>query len=409
MTSLLSERDHVVVVGAGFAGWRFVEALRREGFAGSITLVGDEPYAPYDRPPISKQVLVGKWDIDKTSMATPELLRQYDVDLRIGVAAVGLDVAATTVHLANGESIGASHVVIATGTRARQLPFSAGSSLHTLRSRDDVVRLRRHLSIIPQGGVVGIIGGGFIGAEAATALKTLGYRPVVFEGLARPLLNVLGPEVSEWLFELAADAGIELRTEQSIADVSHDDGLFTVHLNDGSRFACAAVLVAAGAQVNVEWLATSGLVIDNGVVVGADLLATDRIGAIGDVARFTWPNTAGEELVRIEHWQIANDHATALARRLVKRDNPEEYLIPYFWSDQYGKKIQMLGHPKPTDDARMVSGAVSDRKWVAIYSRNSVVTGIVALAHPRALMLSKALLETTTTLEAALSAAPWMN
>ena len=125
---MLSESDHVIVVGAGFAGWRFAESLRREGFAGAVTLIGDESYHPYDRPPLSKQVLNGKWDVDKTTLATTELVAKNEVTLRLGVAATGLDVATTTVHLADESKVAGSHVVIATGTRARQLPFSAGES-----------------------------------------------------------------------------------------------------------------------------------------------------------------------------------------------------------------------------------------------------------------------------------------
>lgn len=406
---MLSESDHVVVVGAGFAGWRFAESLRREGFAGAVTLIGDESYHPYDRPPLSKQVLNGKWDVDKTTLATAELVAKNEVTLRLGVAATGLDVATTTVHLADGSKVAGSHVVIATGTRARRLPFSAGESLHTLRSRDDVVRLNRDLDQIAPDGVVAVIGGGFIGAEAATALHAKGLRPVVLEAASRPLVSVLGEQVSAWLEGLVSDAGIELRNQQRIDDVERVDGGFRVVFDDASTLNARAVIVAAGAVVNDEWLATSGLTIDNGVVVNADLLATDRIGAIGDVARFNWPNVLGEELVRIEHWQTANDHASALARHWMTGERSDTFMIPYFWSDQYGKKIQMLGHARATDDVQLVSGTAQERKWVAVYSRIGIVTGVVALSQPRALMLSKVLLEATTTLDHALNRAPWSS
>lgn len=403
----LGESDHVIVVGAGFAGWRFAESLRREGFPGALTLIGDEPYHPYDRPPLSKQVLAGKWDVEKTTLATPELVSKYEVTLRLGVGATRLDVAPATVHLADESKVAGTHVVIATGARARLLPFSAGQSLLTLRNRDDVIRLFGQLERIPPDGVVAVIGGGFIGAEAATALHARGLRPVVLEAAARPLVSVLGEQVSTWLAGLAERSQVELRNEQRIEDVEQVDDGYLVRFDVGPPLRADAVIVAAGAAVNVEWLATSGLTIDNGVVVNADLLATERIGAIGDVARFAWPNTFGEELVRIEHWQIANDHASALAHHWMTGESTSSLMVPYFWSDQYGSKIQMLGHPKANDDVRMVSGSVSDGKWVALYSRDGVVTGIVALSQPRALMLSKALLEVRTTLDEALSQSPW--
>ena len=405
--SVLNRSDHVVVVGAGFGGWRFVEALRRDGFDGALTLIGDEPYAPYDRPPLSKHVLAGKWEVEKAVLATTELIEKNDVTLRLGVPAVGIDVATTTVHLANDDAIAGTYVVIATGTRARHLKFSADEEIHTLRNRSDEHRLRHELALLGAGSVIVVVGGGFIGAEVATSLDHRGFRPIVLEALERPLIRVVGPEVSSWLENLASDVGIELRNQQRIHDVVRDDDGFVVRFEDGSELAASAVIEGTGAVVNVEWLATSGLVIDDGVVVDANLMATDRVGAIGDVARFTWDNVAGEELVRIEHWEVANAHASQLAHYLVTGEQLAALMIPYFWSDQYGKKIQMLGHPRPSDEVTMVSGSVEERKWVAIYARDGIVTGIITLGQPRGLMLSKRLLEAPTTIERALNDAPW--
>jgi phthalate 3,4-dioxygenase ferredoxin reductase subunit len=405
----LRESDHVVIVGAGLAGWRFVEAVRRDGYEGALTLIGDEPYAPYDRPPLSKQVLAGKWGVDKTTLATPELVEKNRVTMRLGVAASSLDVATTTVHLSDGATIAGTHVVIATGTRARKLPFSASDLVHTVRHRDDVERLRLSMSTLAPASTVAVIGGGFIGAESATSLHANGFVPLVLEAAERPLISILGPDVSAWLEDLASNAGIELRNGQMIADVEHDGNEFIVRFDDGGELRAPMVVVGAGAVVNDEWLATSGLTIDNGVVVDANLLATDRVGALGDVARFMWQSPAGAELVRIEHWQVANDHAAHLAQFWATGDAPTSMLVPYFWSDQYSKKIQMLGHAKPTDEVHLVSGSVKEGKWTALYSRNGVVTGVVALSHPRALMLSKVLLDRKTLLDEALLRAPWAS
>lgn len=405
----LKPSDHVVVVGAGLAGWRFVEAVRRDGFIGAITLVGDEPHLPYDRPPLSKQVLSGKWDVDKSSLATHELVAQHEVTLRLGVVASGLDVAATTVHLANGDALSATHVVVATGSRARIMEFSAGDQVHTLRNRDDVIALDAALSVLQTGDRVAIIGGGFIGAEAATAIQARGLVPIVLEAAPRPLINILGADVSSWLEGLSARVGVELRTDQRITDVvALEDGL-VILMDDGSSLSVGAVIAGVGALVNDEWLATSGLTIDNGVVVDENLIAAPRVGAVGDVARFMWNSPLGMELVRIEHWQVANDHAAHLARYWTTGTSPEARLVPYFWSDQYGKKIQMLGHPAPNDEVLMVAGGLDQEKWLALYSREGVVTGVVALSQPRALMLSKRLLDETTSLDAALAQEPWFS
>ena len=407
--SVLQSSDHVVIVGAGFGGWRLVEALRREGYDGALTLLGEERHAPYDRPPLSKQVLSLKWDVEKATLATSERITAANVDLRLGVRAVGLDIESRTVHLEDGSSVTGTHIVIATGTRARRLPYSADESILALRNRDDEVRLRDELERIDPGSVVAIIGGGFIGAEVATQLQGRGFAPLVLEVATRPLIGVVGAKVSAWLERLAGDAGVELRSSQHIADVLRDGEGFSVVLEDGTALSAAMVILGVGAVVNVEWLEESGLVIDNGVVVDENLLATERIAAIGDVARFGWPNVMGDDLVRIEHWEVANMHAHHLAHFWTTGESAGEYLVPYFWSDQYGKKIQMLGHPQPDDDVVRVHGSPEEGKWIALFSRGGVVTGILTLAQPRALMLSKHFLDRPTTLVHALEEAPWAN
>jgi len=404
---VLQSTDHVVIVGAGFGGWRLVEALRREGFLGAITLLGEEIYAPYDRPPLSKQVLAGKWDVERATLATPEKVAEHEVRLRLGVRAVGLDIEANEVHLENGSSLSGTHIVIATGTRARRLPFSADADILTLRNRADELRMREELSALDEGSVIAVIGGGFVGAEVATQLKSRGFVPIVLEALARPLLTILGSDVSSWLEGLARDVDIELRTNLRISDVERDAESFTVRIDGGDDLRADHVVVAVGALPNVEWLEGSGLTLDNGVVVDENLLAREHIAAIGDVARFSWPNVMGEELVRVEHWEIANVHANSLAHFWMTGEDSGALMVPYFWSDQYGKKIQMLGHPHPDDDVMLVHGSVDEGKWLALYSRDGVVTGTVTLSQPRALMLTKHLLESPSTLDKALHDAPW--
>ncbi|HEY5266034.1 MAG TPA: FAD/NAD(P)-binding oxidoreductase [Acidimicrobiales bacterium] len=404
--STLHTSDHVTVVGAGLAGWRFVESLRREGFDGGITLVGEEPYAPYDRPPLSKQVLSGKWTLDKATLATPEHLEESGATLRLGVSATKLDAESTTVHLSDGTSVSGTFVVVATGSRARQLSFSSSGPLPTLRNHDDAARLASTLDALGPEGVVVIIGGGFVGAEVATSLKTRGFTPVVLEAMERPLLSVVGEQASRWLGSLAEDAGIELRTNQQISDVRKVDGGFIVQLSDGSSIDARVVIAAVGSSLDLAWLESSGLTIDNGVVVDLDLQAAPRIAAIGDVARHRWLGATGEEIVRIEHWQVATDHAAHLAHFWMTGERSAP-MVPYFWSDQYGKKIQMLGHPHPDDDVMIVSGSADEKKWLALYAREGVVTGALSLSQPRWLMLAKPLLDSRTSLANALASAPW--
>jgi NADPH-dependent 2,4-dienoyl-CoA reductase/sulfur reductase-like enzyme len=232
---------------------------------------------------------------------------------------------------------------------------------------------------------------------------------VVLEVARRPLLGVLGESVSTWLLGLAKAADVELRVEQKISDVVRSSDGFAVLFEDASTLDVGAVIVGVGVVMNVEWLASSGLVIDNGVVVDEHLLATERIAAIGDVARFAWSSVTGTELVRIEHWEVTNGHASQLAGYWTGGDETAPIVTPYFWSDQYGQKIQLLGHPRADDEVVRVSTGDDEKKWLALYSRAGVVTGIVTLNNPRALMLSKGLLEAPTSIEQAVSKSPWSS
>jgi NADPH-dependent 2,4-dienoyl-CoA reductase/sulfur reductase-like enzyme len=405
--SHLQSSDHVVVVGAGVAGWRVVESLRREGYAGELTLVGDEIHVPYDRPPLSKQILSGKWDFEKATLATAEKLDASRVNLRLGVRATRLDVENTTVYLADDSVLKASRVVLATGSLARSLSFPSSGALPTLRNYDDVTRLIDQLSALAPESVVAIIGGGFIGAEAATSIKARGLTPIVLEVAPRPLIGVLGDEVSMWLASIAEDFGVEVRTSQRLLDVRSDDVGVVISFEDGSTLKAGAVLAAVGSTLDLAWLEGSGLTLDNGVVVDHDLQAAANVAAIGDVARFIVTSAMGEDAARIEHWEVATEHAGELARFWTRGEQSSAVTIPYFWSDQYGKKIQMLGHPRPSDDVVMVEGSRELGKWLALYSREGYVTGAVSLSQPRGLALSKKLLEEPSTLKFALESAPW--
>jgi 3-phenylpropionate/trans-cinnamate dioxygenase ferredoxin reductase component len=406
VTSLTSS-DHVIVVGAGLSGWRLVESLRNEGFDGAITLIGDEVHLPYDRPPLSKQVLSGKWDLAKASLATHDHVVSLAATLRLGARVTHLDVENTSVTLADSSVVRGSRVAIATGCRARELRVPSYGVLPTLRNRDDVDRLNEALGRLSPASVVAIVGGGFVGAEVATSLRARGFTPVVVEAAARPLIGVLGDEVSMWLLRLASDAGVELRTNHQLKDVTEDDAGYHLTFDDGTTLDAGAVLAAVGSSLDLDWLNDSGLHVDNGVVVDNDLQAASGVAAIGDVARFPWSNAAGEELVRIEHWQVATDHAAQLADFWMGGGSDTTSMVPYFWSDQYDKKLQLLGHPRPSDDVVCVSGSPEEGKWLALYSRNSFVTGVVTLSQPRGLALSRGLLESPTTLDEALAAAPW--
>jgi NADPH-dependent 2,4-dienoyl-CoA reductase/sulfur reductase-like enzyme len=395
------------VVGAGLAGWRFVESLRAEGYDGALTLVGDEPHAPYDRPPLSKQVLAGKWEVEKATLASPQQLAESGATLHFGVRAAQLDVEATTVRLSDDSLIEGTHVVLATGSRARPLSFASSGSIATLRNRDDLVHLEGVLASLAPKSVAAVIGGGFVGAEVATSMKSRGLAPVVLEMAERPLIAAVGEEASTWLLPLAANAGVELRTNQRLSDVKKSDGGYVLDFEDGTKLDARTALAAIGSSLELDWLANSGLTLDDGVVVDRDLQAAPRVAAIGDVARFILRSAIGEEPVRVEHWQIATEHAGELAHFWMTGERASSVMVPYFWSDQYGQKIQRLGHPHPNDDVHIVSGGLDEGRWLALYSRDHLVSGALSLNHPRHLALAKPLLESPITLDEARRRAPW--
>jgi 3-phenylpropionate/trans-cinnamate dioxygenase ferredoxin reductase subunit len=403
----LQPSDRVIVVGAGLAGWRLAEGLRREGFEGAVTLVGEESHLPYDRPPLSKQVLSGKWDLSKASLATHDHVVALDAELLLGVRVIKLDVATTSVTLVDSSTIEGSRVAVATGCRAREFSVPSYGVVPSLRTRDDLTRLDNSLSQLAPESVVAIVGGGFVGAEVATSLHARGFRPIVVEAAARPLIGVLGEKVSSWLLPLASDFGVELRTDQQLEDVTKSKSGYQLSFQDGSTLDAGAVLAAVGSSLDLDWLEGSSLHLDNGIVVDQHLQAASGVAAIGDVARFPLRNAAGEELIRVEHWEVAVNHAAQLAHIWMGGDSVTSTMVPYFWSDQYGKKIQQIGHPHPTDDVVRVSGSPEEGKWLALFSRQGAVTGAVALSNPRGLALSRGLLESPTTLDQALASSPW--
>ena len=400
----LGPDDHVVVVGAGLAGWRLAEGLRRYGYVGRVTVVGAEPHLPYDRPPLSKQVLAGRWDLDRVALAGEERAREIGVALTRGVRAVALDAAAGEVTLADGARLGATRVALAVGVEARAYSTPSSGALATLRSLDDAVALRDRLAGLEGGETVVVVGGGFLGAEAATSFAARGLVPVVLEAAKRPLVGPLGEEVAGWLGDLAAGASIELRTEVVVRDVVAGPGTWRVELEDGSLEG-RAVLAAVGSHLDLGWLEGSGLALDDGIVVDGALCAAPRVAALGDVARVV--EVEGERGVRREHWQVAADHADALARAWAGAAPSALTATPYFWSDQYGQKIQLLGRPRPDDEVVRVVGSPTAGRWLALYARAGVVTGAVALSQPRALMLAKSLVDAGARLDDALADAPW--
>lgn len=380
----------VTIVGASLAGLRAAETLRRDGFDGPVALIGDEIHEPYDRPPLSKQVLAGDWEPDRIALTPSDKLADLDLDLRFGTAAVGFDLASRTLRLAGesgGETLEVDALLIATGARCRTLGQPL-QGVHVLRSLDDCLGLRADFDAAPDRVVV--VGAGFIGAEVAATARTRGLDVTMIEALDAPLIRVLGPEMGEVCAAVHRDHGIDLRTGVGVEGLDGGGRVERVRLTDGSAVDTSAVVVGIGVTPNTEWLKGSGLALDDGVVCDASGLAAPGVAAAGDVAR--WPNRRFGYPMRVEHWDNAAAQGAHSARALLGAAEPYEP-VPWFWSDQYDRKIQLAGHVRPDDEVKVVAGSVDERRFAALYGRGGRLVGALGFNRPRHVMRFRAMIE----------------
>jgi NADPH-dependent 2,4-dienoyl-CoA reductase/sulfur reductase-like enzyme len=374
MTSIPAE-GHAVVVGASLAGLRGAEALRRAGFAGRLTLIGDEPHRPYDRPPLSKAVLTG--DIAPEATSLPNL-HALDAEWRLGVAAIGLDREAREVRLADGASLSYDRLLIATGSRARAWPNPAEAGLagiHTLRGRDDAAALRRALDAGPKR--VLIIGAGFIGCEVAASCRTLDRAVTLIDPGPAPLARILGQPVGEIVAALHRALGVDLRSRTKVARLEGDASGRVVRaiLEDGGTVETDLVVVALGAVRNTEWLSGSGLDAgpdgvlcdEAGYVLDTEGRPDRSIAAAGDVARFPHPLYDGRP-VALEHWGHAVAQGEHAGRLLAGAETGAPYAeMPAFWSSQGGVTMKSVGLTEGADAMVFAQGNPKEGRFVVVY------------------------------------------
>jgi len=435
----------IAVVGAGLAGMRACEGLRARGFDGRITLIGDEPHAPYDRPPLSKQFLAGEWGIDRVMLQTSDQLGALELDLRLGPPhrAIGLDLGERRLSLAGGAVVAFDGLVVATGSHARRLPgISDLRGAHVLRTLDDAIALRDGLS--RPGVHLGLAGAGFIGLEVAATARRLGAEVTIVEPLDVPLGRVLGPVAGRACEAMHRDEGVRFHLETTIesAEVSEhapvsaggaasaatDSGPIRCRLSDGTTLEVDALLVGIGAAPSVEWLHGSGLRADSdGVRCDESLVTAPGVVVAGDVARWPLrgaggmrpatpgPAGAADETVRVEHRTNAAEQGDVAAASLLTNlgwlvapsadaaEGPPAYLVPYVWSDQFDVKIQVLGLPRPDDEVVVVDGDLAERRFVLLHGRGGRLEAVVGFRRPRIVMSLRPLLERRATLEEAIA------
>jgi 3-phenylpropionate/trans-cinnamate dioxygenase ferredoxin reductase subunit len=352
----------IVVVGAGLAGLRTVEALRDKGCTEHITLLGDEVHQPYDRPPLSKHVLRGERDV--IWLRGEDEWSELDVDLRLGVAATGLDVEAKVLATSEGP-LGYDSLVLATGAAPRRLPGAPG---HVLRTLDDCRGLAPYLV---EGATLAVVGAGLIGCEVAASARAMGVQVHVVDVLPAPLVRVLGLEVARRVQTMHEEHGVVFHLSTGVAEATAE----RLVLEDGTEIACDVVLEAMGVVPATDWL-EGALALDNGIVCDVTGRAADGVWAVGDVAR--WGGT------RLEHWTSAGEQASLVAGAILGAPAPLD-VAPYWWSDQYDVKLQGVGLPAPDDDVTMLEVGARQRP-LAVYSREGRLTAAVGFSAAAAVM-----------------------
>jgi 3-phenylpropionate/trans-cinnamate dioxygenase ferredoxin reductase component len=372
----------IVIVGGGLAAARTAEQLRRSEYTGPVTIVSDEVHLPYDRPPLSKEVL--RKEVDDTALKPREWYDENDITLRLGSAATGLDTREQTVTLADGTVLGYAELVIATGLVPRRIPaFPDLEGIRVLRSFDESLALREHASAARHAVVVGA---GFIGCEVAASMRGVGVHVVLVEPQPQPLAAVLGEQIGELVARLHRDEGVDVRLDVGVTEVRGEGHVDTVVLTDGTELPADLVVVGIGSRPATEWLDGSGIEVDNGVLCDeAGRTSAPNVWALGDVA--SWRDPLGHQ-ARVEHWSNVADQARVVVPAMLGQDVPSIAVVPYFWSDQYDVKIQCLGEPQATDIVHMIED--DGRKFLAYYERDGVLVGVVGGGLPGKVMKARA-------------------
>ncbi len=378
----------VVIVGGGQAGGETAAELRKLGYDGRVIIVGEEPFLPYKRPPLSKAYLAGSVGEEQLYMMQAANLDKAGIEYRGGVAVTRIDRAARRVRLADGSELAYDALVLATGGRARPLPVPGADkpNVFLLRTIADVQKIR---SRCQAGARVAIVGGGFIGLEAAAVLVKQGLAVTVLEGLPRVLARVTCPEVSAFFERMHREAGVDLRTGVGVTAIEGAAQAERVRLADGSAVEADLVIVGIGLIPNTELAAAAGLAVDNGIVVDAYARTDDPdIYAAGDCSNH--PSSFLGRRVRLESVQNAMEQARAAARNIMGR-NEAYQMVPWFWSDQYDLKLQMVGVSSGYDQLVVRGDPTTQRNFAVFYLKDGRLIAADTVSRPQDFMLAKKL------------------
>ena len=386
----MTSQETFVVIGAGQAGGRAVEAMRAEGFDGRIVLVGAEAHVPYERPPLSKQLLISDDEEPaRTYIHGADFYREKDIDLRLGVQATHIDRDARRVTLSDGDTLDYSKLLLTTGSKLRRLsiPGSGLASIHYLRNIEESLAIRSKLTA---DAALVVVGGGYIGLEVAAAARTRGCRVTVIEMEEVVMNRVVAPEIGRFFAEVHRAQGVDIRTGEGVAGFDGEDRVTAVVGASGTRYPADLVVVGVGILAETSLAEAAGLEVTNGVDVDEFGQTSDPdIFAAGDVAN--QPSPIGVRRWRLESWRNAQNQAIAVARVMCGTRTPYAE-TPWFWSDQYDLNLQMTGLTDSWD--RLVfRGDPADRKFTAFYMAADRVVMANAVNAPRELRFARMLIE----------------
>lgn len=385
----MSDDRTFIIIGASQAGGWTAKTLRNEGFEGTVIMIGEEPYLPYERPPLSKDALLGETDVESTYFWPPETYEEDRIDVRLNTRVTAIDREAKTVTLDNGETLTWDKLAITTGARVRPLPIDGAdlSGVHYLRNMDDTLAIREDAV---KGGTAVIIGGGWIGLECAATLGKLGCKPVVVEFADRLCGRAVTPDISDWMLEFHRAKGVDVRLNTGVEKLEGDGAVSRAILSDGSAIDCSIVVIGIGVLPNVELAEEAGLEVDNGIVVDEFCRTSDPdIFSAGDVTNH--PNGLLGRRIRLESWENAMNQGINAGKSMLDAGAPYSE-IPWFWSDQFDANIQMIGLPEEWDETA-TRGDKSANEFVEFYLKDGVIVGAISVNSTRDLRFGKRLMQ----------------
>ena len=385
----MSDNQQFVVIGASQAGGWVAKTLRNEGFKGSVILIGEEPYLPYERPPLSKGALAGEATLESTYFWAPEEYDDLDIDVRVNTRVTIIDRGKKQVILYNGDILKFDRLAITTGARVRVLPIEGSNldGIFYLRTMADTKAIRATLK---EGTKALIVGGGWIGLECASTLKKLNCEVTIIEAAERLCGRAVTPEISDWMFHFHTNRGIKIKLNTTLNSFTGESYLSKANLSNGEIINIDMAIIGIGVIPNIELAEDAGLAVDNGIVVDTKTQTSDpNIFAAGDVTNH--PNEILGRHIRLESWENAQNQGIVAGKALL--DLAEPYAeIPWFWSDQFETNIQMIGLPENWDST-VTRGEPKSDEFTTFYLRNNQIIGAISINAPRDLRFAKRLMQ----------------